>query len=85
MLQAHQLIFEDSFIHELWRSFHLWSKSHIDDLCLDIDTRGNLCQLDAVLSEFEYSTFCDIENRLADFICVFTAEGDLFYGIQEFV
>jgi len=57
----------------------------VDDLCLDIDAGCNLCQIDTVFSEFKDSALCDIENRLADFICVFAAECDLFYRVQELI
>ena len=74
MFQAHQLISENSFIHEFWRTVHFRSESHmVDDLCLNIDAGCNLCQIDTVFSEFKDSALCDIENRLADFICVFAA------------
>ena len=86
VFQTHQLISENSFIHKLWRTVHFRSESHmVDDLCLDIDARGNFCQIDTVFSQFKDSALCDIENRLADFICVLAAERNLFNCIQELV
>ena len=52
---------------------------------LDVNSRCNFSQINAIFSKFKDSTFCDIHNWLANFIGIFTRESDLFYGINEFI
>ena len=59
--------------------FHL-----IQNLCLQIDTRSDFCQVQAVFFQNEYTSFCDVHYLLTTFVSDVAVECDLFNRFNEF-
>src|SRR5699024_5210473 len=55
----------------------------VDDVALDIDTRRDLGEHDALLPEFEDGPLGDEDDRLVGFERVVAAEGDLLDALDE--
>ena len=62
--KTHDLIFEDSFIHNLYIFNDRFEVHMSKDIFLNIKTRSNFDQFYAFFCKFEYAAFCYIENLL---------------------
>ena len=57
---------------------------HIQDLCLQVDTRSDFCQVHTIFFQLEYTSFCDVHNFLFVLQSDIAVECDLFNVFQEF-
>lgn len=57
---------------------------HIQDLCLQVDTRSDFCQVHTIFFQLEYASFCDVHNFLFVLQSDIAVECDLFNVFQEF-
>ena len=62
--KTHDLIFEDSFIHNFYIFNDRFEVHMSKDIFLDINTRSNFDQFDAFFCKLEYTAFCYIEDLL---------------------
>ena len=83
--KTHDLIFEDSFIHNL-NIFDDRFEVHMSkDIFLNIKTWSNFDQFYAFFCKLEYAAFCYIENLLTCLVSEVSWECDLFNIFKEFV
>ena len=85
---SHNFIFENSFIHQLDVAVFIPVNNRfeihlIKNLCLKINARSDFHQMNAVLFQCKYGTFCDIKNIFTLLTSDNTGECDFCYFIDE--
>jgi len=61
-----------------------WGEAHVgEDVALEVDSRCNFDQAQAAVVEFEHGAFGDVEDLLAAFDSVFTAERQVLDPFDE--